>query len=163
MNETRGSQGIFSFSLVRSGLLHRRRYVQKIFDPALVLDLALLLFTFFLVSGQYVVRQPGVRIHLPESSQADAVPFTSMVVTIASEGLVFFNDERTTMEGLRDSLQRMAFEHPDHTLLIEADELLANSVLIRLYTQAREAGIRDIAVATRLRRPEIPAEEEVLK
>jgi biopolymer transport protein ExbD len=76
-----------------------------------------------------------------------------MVLTIAQEGIVFFNDERITLAGLSSAFAEARHRHPDATLLIEADRRIPYSQLVEIYNTALQAGIHDVALATRLQRP----------
>lgn len=115
-------------------------------------DILLLLFFFFVLQSRFVL-QPGIRVRLPAAPFADGAPYSSLVVTISQEGMVFFNDQRTTMEGLRSAFQQAAYEHPDRALIVEADGRVLHSRLVDIYNMAEEAGLRDIVLATRLPPP----------
>lgn len=134
-------------SLRRRFIARGRRFPPAL-EPAALVDVVLLVLLFFISSSAYVTR-PGVHISLPASSYAEGIPLQAMVVTISQEGMVFFNDERTTLADLPAAFERMAFEKPEHTLVIEADERVTHLVLVQIYQDAREAGLKDIALATR--------------
>lgn len=151
----------FTFSLLRPGRRKARDFAAGVLDPAALIDLCLILFFWFLINGSYVIKQPGIRIQLPVADQVDPIPFSAMVVTIASEGLVFFNDERTTLDGLQADFRQMAFEYPDRTLLIKADELVPNRTLSKLINDARSVGIQNIALAVSLEAPVLGAESDL--
>lgn len=130
---------------------HPRR-IRGFVDAAPMVDVGLLVFLFFVVQSAFVV-QPGIRVDLPASAFADAAPYTSPVVTISQEGLIFFNDERTTLAGLGPAFRQRVHEQRDVTLLIEADGRVEHATLVRIYALAREAGITDVVLATRLPGP----------
>ncbi len=136
----------------------RRRFVARsrrfppVIEPAALVDVVLLILLFFMASSSYVTR-PGVRIHLPESAPAEGIPMNARVVTLTQQGLVFFDDRRTTLEELRPALERMRVETPDAPLLIEADERVTLETQMRIYREATRVGLRDIAIATRNPRP----------
>lgn len=72
-----------------------------------------------------------------------------MVVTISQEGMIFFNDERMTMDALPAALRRLARTNPGATLLLEADGHVFHDTLIQVYNMA-VAGIEKVTLATRV-------------
>jgi biopolymer transport protein ExbD len=136
----------------------RRRYRprQRLFmgpiDVAPLANVVLLFMLFFIIQSPFVV-QPGITVNLPLSSFASGVPYGAMVVTVSQEGLVFFNDERTTLEGLGAVFAQAVFDHPDSSLVIEADGRVQHSVLVRIYNMAAVAGIKNVVLATRISSP----------
>lgn len=129
------------------------RRTRGLLDAAPLVDVALLLFLFFVANASFVV-QPGIRVDLPEAAFTDASSYASQVVMISQENLIFFNDERSTLEGLGPAFKQCVHEQKDTSLLIEADGRVDNAKLVRIYTLAREAGIQDVVLATRLPAPE---------
>lgn len=118
-------------------------------DAVPLANVILLLVLFLIINSSYVL-QPGITVDLPTSSFASGTPYGAMVVTVAQEGMVFFNDERTTLEGLSAAFSRTAFDQPDATLVIEADGAVQHSRLVEIYNMAMAAGIRKVVLATRI-------------
>jgi biopolymer transport protein ExbD len=112
-------------------------------------DVVLSLVLFFVINTSFVL-QPGVRLTLPSAEFASGVPYGAIVVTISQEGLIFFNDQRMPLEGLEQAFRRSVYENPDAKLIIEADGRVQHRKLIDLYNMAMAAGIREVALATRL-------------
>ncbi len=113
-----------------------------------MVDVVLLVLLFFLVSPTFIT-QPGVRINLPESSAVSGVPLRSIVVTVTAEGLVFLNDRRSDLEELAGEFQRLHEEDPSRPLLLQADSSISLETQMRIYRDAQQAGITDLAIATR--------------
>jgi biopolymer transport protein ExbD len=130
----------------------RHRLAAGRLDAAPLVNIALLLFLFYMVGSPFVL-QPGVIVNLPGSSFHAGAPYGAMVVTISQEGMVFFNDERTTVKGLAAAFQQAAHDAPDSTLVIEADGGVRHSLLVDIYNMAEAAGIRRVALATRVTAP----------
>lgn len=141
-------------------LLHlRRRFpvralrVRGILDGAPLADVVLLVFFFFVIQSPFVL-QPGIRISLPTmSSFSDGVGYGGLVVTMTQEGMVFFNDERTTLEGLGAAFRRAVHQDPDAVLLVAADGRVRHETLVRVYEMAKEAGISEVLQAGRSAAP----------
>ena len=138
----------------RPGYFRRKfRPNQRLFKgPLDVVPLVnvVLLFMLFIILQSPFVMQPGIVINLPTSSFASGVPYGAMVVLISQEGMMFFNDERVTMEGLSAAFAQSAYEHPDASLVVEADGRVQHSVLVQIYNMAMAAGIKNVVLATRV-------------
>ncbi len=122
------------------------------FDAVPFLNVLLLFVLFYLVQAPFVLR-PGVRLDLPEAAFSDGVPFDAMVVTVSQEGMVFFNDQRTTLDGLQTAFRQAAYGRADPMVVIQADGRVVHRTLIDIYNKAMAAGIRRISLATRLAAP----------
>jgi len=136
----------------------RSRRFPPVVEPAAMVDVVLLLLIFFIYSSSFVTR-PGIRLTLPAAEQAEGLPLNAMVVTLTRQGMVFFNNRRTSLEDLPGEFQRLHFEQPDLPLIIEADEQVTYGTLTRVHQAALAAGIREVAGATRkpdIRRPPQP-------
>lgn len=126
----------------------RRRRFPPVVEPAAMVDVVLLVLLFFIMASSFVTR-PGVRLQLPEVSVAEGIPMNAVVVTLTQEGVLFFNDRRTRQDELRAAFDRVRFEQPGATLVIEADERVAQGEVMRVFQIARDAGITDVAQAVR--------------
>jgi biopolymer transport protein ExbD len=136
----------------------RRRYRphQRLFkgpiDVVPLVNVVLLFMLFFILQSPFVM-QPGISVTLPTASFASGVPYGSMVVLISQEGMMFFNDERTTMEGLGAALSQSIYDHPEAALVIEADGRVPQSTIVQVYNVAMAAGVKKVVLATRVSVP----------
>lgn len=126
-----------------------KRVSRGIIDVASVIDVVLLLFLFMLCNSPFIL-QPGISLELPASEFVDGATYGSIVVTLSQEGLLFFNDERTTMEGLEAAFSKSMHQGEPQTLLIEADARVRYESLVKIYNLARKVGIEEVVLANRL-------------
>ncbi|MBN1672923.1 MAG: biopolymer transporter ExbD [Kiritimatiellae bacterium] len=111
-------------------------------------DVVLLIVLFLLVNFKFVL-QPGVTVQLPRAPLASAgSTYGPMVVILTQEGIVFFNDERTTMDGLASLFSQAAHQHPDTTVVVEADHRVPHGAIIAVINMASTAGIKQVNLAT---------------
>ncbi len=137
------------FRSVRRRFKGRYRRAVGPVEVTALLNVILLVGMFHFASLRFVL-QPGVRIRLPEAPFTDGALYGSRVLTLSQEGMVFFNDERMSMEALGAALARQGSEKDDPSpLLIEADEGTPYGLLMEVYTLATKAGIREVVLATR--------------
>jgi len=123
-------------------------------DPAPLVDVVFLLLIFLVLSSPLVL-QPGIGVlDLPASNTPATASFQGMVVTVTRENLIFFNNQRTSLDELRKSLQAAARQFPRQELIIKADRQVPHGTIVQVMNLALEAGITAVNWATR---PEIPA------
>ncbi|NCD32173.1 MAG: biopolymer transporter ExbD [Spartobacteria bacterium] len=133
----------------------KRKYRQEnriangLIDSAPFIDLALLLFLFFMLTHMMILR-PGIKLELPEAPFISGANYEAMVLFATQEGYFFFGDERTPLEGLEAAFAQAVHRNPDATLLIEADKRVPYDTLVHIYNKAHRAGIRDVVLGTRL-------------
>ncbi len=114
------------------------------------LNIALILIGFSIINGRYIL-QPGISLELPEAPFADGIVLMeTTIVTVSRDGTLFCEDERTSLDQLKVSLNKAAQKGPNKTLLIEADKDTKFETLVEIYNQAQAAGIQKIMMATRV-------------
>ena len=121
-------------------------------DAVAFLNVVLVAILFYLVQSPFVL-QPGIRIELPEAAFADGQSYDALVVAVSQEGMVFFNDRRVTLAGLRSEIQKALHEGPGRPLIVEADRRVPHGTLVNIYNLAMECGVRAVSLATRVAAP----------
>ena len=116
-------------------------------DWAPFLNLGLLALTFQMFSSVYVL-QPGIKVNLPVSDFAAGTPYGPMVVTLTQEGMVFFNDERTPLEGLGSAFLEASHRNPDAAITVQSDYRVPYGSVVKVMNMALDAGIRSVNLAT---------------
>jgi len=127
----------------------RLRLARGIVDVGPLVDVVLLLFLFFIMNASFVV-QPGITVQLPATSFSSGTEYGSMTVLISQENMVFFNDERTTLQGLASAFAQAHHLNPEATLMIQADGRVPHKTIVDIYNMAMQSGIRKINLATRV-------------
>jgi len=121
-------------------------------DPAPLVNVVFLLLLFFMLSSTYV-QLSGHLVDLPTSSAPTVTSFQSLVVTVTSKNMLFFNNQPTTLANLQEALQKETRRAPNQELIIKADKQVPHGVVIEIMNIAFKAGVRGINLATR---PETP-------
>ncbi|MFH1067700.1 MAG: biopolymer transporter ExbD [bacterium] len=125
-------------------------------DLAPLVGVVLLLFLFFLLTSSFVF-QPGIKVELPHGVGAGGVS-ARYIVSISSQDppLIFFNDQRVSMEDLGEKLKQISSKEADASLILKADHRVPHGVVVQAMNQALEAGL-SIVIATQPGKGEPPA------
>jgi len=113
-----------------------------------LVDVIFLLLIFFMLSSSFML-QPGIKINMPIAKKSSPFKEENMIVTLTQENQVFFNDERTTFEGLKRRMRRAVTKNPNGTLIIKADKNSRHGNVVRVMSLAKQTGIASIAIATK--------------
>lgn len=118
-------------------------------DVAAFASVLFLLLIFVLLHSQLVFT-PGVPIRLPEADNLSGVIGDTRIVSIDASGQYYFDNQVTQEKILRQRLmEEVAGSREPITLVIQADEAVISSRIMRLVVLAREAGVKDSVWATR--------------
>ncbi len=134
---------------LRRRFFPRHRLRRDLLDAASLANVVLLVLMFFISRAGFVL-QPGIAVNLPAAAMTGGANYGSLVVTVTQEGLIFFNDERVTIDGLVAELEDQVHRDADLTLVIEADARVRHGELVRFYNLAAAAGVKKIVLATRI-------------
>ncbi len=126
----------------------RRRKIEKgRLDITPLVDVIFLLLIFFMLSSSFIF-QPGIDVSLPKVEQSVANKEENMVVTLTKENQIFYNNERTTLEGLSRRMRATARKNPQGVLIIKADTDARHGSVVEIMNIARQSGIDNMAIAT---------------
>lgn len=145
-------QRIERFSVFRPRFRPSQRVLRGFTPVAPWIDFLLIFLMFLLARFSFVV-QPGIAMDLPVAPATQGVRYDALVVSIPREGAYFFRDARVTTEGLAAALADAARADTNTTLIVEADARVSHGALVGVYNLARQAGIREILLASRPPRP----------
>ena len=132
-------------------------------------DIVLLLFAFLLLESKFVL-QPGTVVHLPSAqfaggSHPKLVAVLLSVRTPGSNGrqdIVFFDDDRflmnepEQMKRFQNAVRRLYARYPDSPLVLHGDVTVDYGALMRILEVVREAGVREVNIASRSASSAVP-------
>ncbi len=116
-----------------------------------MIDVVFQLVIFFMVSSTFIVT-PGISLTLPDSSTAEPVVMSKLVVTIAGEEEVYLNKERYTMDELGGALEDFrdrSGEDTRHTVVVEADRGVSYSLMVEVLDYLRQNGFEGVNLRMR--------------
>ena len=130
-------------------------------DAVPLVNVVLLVLMFFLLGSAFVL-QPGVNVNmlsLPLSTLNVGTPAQgALMITVTRDDLIFFNDERTDLVKLKESLEKSAQRFPGIRLVVKADQRVSYERLVQILDLVKAAGIQHVLLATRplLNQPATP-------
>ena len=99
---------------------------------------------YFMLTSSFVLN-PGVRITLPKAVTSQQIAASNLVITLTKDHVVYWGEEVVTFKELREKLRRAG---PDKPILIRSDRYAYVEKLIELWDLCREAGFREVHIAT---------------
>jgi biopolymer transport protein TolR len=117
-----------------------------------IIDVALVLVIILLVTAP-LLSVADLPVDLPQAHTREAEDQRNISITVSADGQLALDTERITADGLRARLaQRLAEPgNRDVLVVLRADSGLTYGQVRQLLSQARAAGARRLAVATRQR------------
>jgi biopolymer transport protein ExbD len=119
-------------------------------DMAPLIDVVLLLLIFFILSSSFVL-QPGIKIQLPRMVSGLNRGVTDsgymLAVTAGNPPHVFFNDQVSGLDKLPEQFRTVAAKDDGATVILKADEDVANGIVVQIMNQALQAGL-NVVIAT---------------
>ncbi|MGD0058215.1 MAG: biopolymer transporter ExbD [Verrucomicrobiia bacterium] len=123
-------------------------------DPAPLVNVVFLLLLFFVLNSQ-LVMQSGFPVDLSAAGGASLIhSFQTLVVTVARDDLLFFNDQPVPIEKLEQTLREAVQRTRVHELIIRTDKQVSYGKVAEIQSAAFRAGIVTVNQAAR---PDGPA------
>lgn len=130
----------------------RNRHKRPRVEMTPMVDVMFFLIVFFMLFTTFRTNPAGLNIRLPRAVTATPQQQARIVVVIDSQGEVYFNDRRTSMDGLREDIGRSLKEDPNEVVIIRADSGTRYSRLVEVMDAARVAGASRLALAAEKQR-----------
>ena len=116
-------------------------------DITPMLDVVFIMLIFFIVTASFV-KESGIEVNRPEASTSQAKPRASILVAINDLGEIWINKRKVEEGQVRANIERLHAENPQGSVVVQADEEAKTKVLVAVMDAAREAGVRDVSLAT---------------
>ena len=116
-----------------------------------LIDMVFILLIFFVVTTSFV-SETGLNIQRPQSSSSEMLPRESIPVTIGADGRITIDSQRIGLFSIRPFLQRRLRMQPKLAAVIVAEKSVSVERFVRVMDEIRAAGIKDVALATELKR-----------
>ena len=114
-----------------------------------MIDTMFFLLVFFMIATLSMTIKKGLQVNLPTAgSSTDHIP-EQVSLTLTKKGKVFFNKEPIVVLELEPRLQSLLQNRRHISVVINADEAVSHGRVIEVMDAVREAGILNMAIATK--------------
>jgi len=120
-------------------------------DIVPLIDVVFQLVVFFMVSSTFILT-PGISLTLPDSSSAEPVVMSRLVVTIVSEDEIYLNKEKHTLSSLEKALEvftRREEVSKLQTAVVEGDQSVSYSLMVHILDVLRTQGFEGVNLRMR--------------
>ncbi len=108
-------------------------------------DIFLVLLIIFMITSSALIES-GANINLPEVSKTETVA-RNVVVTLTTDGKTFINQKETKKDNFEEELKKALSESNTKVVILEGDKDALLGDAVKLISQAKEAGAKEIAIA----------------
>ncbi|WP_148254716.1 ExbD/TolR family protein [Aidingimonas lacisalsi] len=129
--------------------MRRRRLNQQAEDAGEVnltpmLDVVFIMLIFFIVTTSFV-KESGIEIERPESSEASPRPDAQVMVAINANGAVWVDGEAVDMHRVGEKVAGLVSD--EGSVVVQADRQSTTGLLVEVMDHLRESGVDNVAVA----------------
>ncbi|MGF1511332.1 MAG: ExbD/TolR family protein [Myxococcota bacterium] len=121
-----------------------------------LVDIMLVLLVILMATSTDIIQagfsnEAGFRVNLPTGSTSDEVQALTdeVIIAVLEDGSVIMDGTEVSLEELTARLDAVAQENVDRLVLVQADERAFHRRVVEVMQRAREAGLRNLAIATR--------------
>ncbi|MCA1772549.1 MAG: biopolymer transporter ExbD [Halomonas sp.] len=109
-----------------------------------MLDVVFIMLIFFIVTTSFI-KESGIEINRPESSDASPRPDAQVLVAVSPEGAVWVDGRAIDAHRVGEEVAGMISE--DGSVVIQADSESTTGLLIEVMDRLEQAGVDQVAVA----------------
>lgn len=115
-------------------------------DMTPMLDIVFIMLIFFIVTASFVTES-GVEINRPEAATSVKQDNQGIMLAITRDNKIWINQKQVDPRAVRRTIERLTFENPSSSVVIQADEKSDTGMLIRAMDQVKLAGVSNVAIA----------------
>lgn len=108
-------------------------------------DIFLVLLIIFMITSSALIES-GANINLPEVSKTETVS-RNVVVALTTSGKIFINQKEISKDNFEAELKKALSESNTKVVILEGDKDALLGDAVKLISQAKEAGAKEIAIA----------------
>jgi biopolymer transport protein ExbD len=115
-------------------------------DLAPMLDFVLNLLIFFIITAVFL-KEFGITVSRPNSSNVEKKESTSIVINIDSNGQIVVDHKIIDQRTVRANIERLHAEKPDDPVVVVADQGAETGILVDVIDQVRQGGVESVSIA----------------
>jgi biopolymer transport protein ExbD len=111
-----------------------------------MLDVVFIMLIFFIVTASFV-KETGIEVERPEAMTAEPKQQGNILVAISGNNDIWIQKKRLDIRQVRPTIEGILAENPQASVIIQADSGSKNGLFIEVMDQAKQAGVKDVAIA----------------
>jgi biopolymer transport protein ExbD len=111
-----------------------------------MLDVVFIMLIFFIVTASFV-KESGIDITRPPAATAERKERGNILVAITANDQLWMDGRQIDPRSLRANIERLLAENPEGSVVIQADRLSKNGLLVQVMDAARQAGVNSVSLA----------------
>lgn len=108
-------------------------------------DIFLVLLIIFMITSSALIES-GANIKLPKVAKTETVS-RNVVITLTKAGELFINQKKISKNSFEDDLKKALAESNTKVVILEGDKDALLGEAVKLISQAKDAGAKEIAIA----------------
>ncbi len=109
-----------------------------------LVDIVFNLLIIFMILAPMIHK--GVEVQVPESSVGESLSKQNQhIVSLTKEGTLWFDDQVTTLEHLKEHLQAI---DPEDIIYVQSDKTAPYGQIVEIITQIKESGLQKVGLVT---------------
>jgi len=113
-----------------------------------MIDVMFFLLATFMLASLSMQNLNSLAVNLPQGSAPPMQVKTPVTLTVKADGEIFLNQTPVTVASLADTLRPMLADH-ESTVIVAADEVAAQGIVVKAMLQARAAGAEHFLIAVK--------------
>jgi biopolymer transport protein TolR len=110
-----------------------------------LVDIMLVLLIIFMVTATYIVRD-SLDVKLPEASTGQAKTVSILAITIATDGSLSLNGQRSDESKIRKFISEKLASKKDVEAVIGADKSARHGMVVKIIDLVRQEGVKKFAI-----------------
>ncbi len=115
-------------------------------DLTSMLDIVFIMLIFFIVTSSFV-RESGIEVNQPQAAHVSSQKDAGVFVAITASNDIYIDKRIVDPERVEATLEHILLDHPDASMVIQADKHAYNGTVVKVMDAAKGAGIKHIALA----------------
>ena len=111
-----------------------------------MLDVVFIMLIFFIVTASFV-KEAGVEVIRPPAKTAISKDKGNILIAITENGQIWIDRRQVDPRNLRANIERLHGENPQGAIVVQADRMSQNHLLVKVMDAAKAAGVNEIAIA----------------
>ncbi len=111
-----------------------------------MLDVVFIMLIFFIVTASFI-KEAGIDVNRPDAPTAESQDDAAILIAISAGDEIWIDRRQTEPNAVRGMIERLHAENPKGSIVIQADEESTNEMLVVVMEAAKQAGVRNVAIA----------------